>query len=176
MIDLACNWFSPRVLYGNLLLRQMGQGFFPSQELQHFLLLSISAFIILVGTQCVLSMILCLPQFSLESLTHFFLDWSQINLLKDARNSKDLVKQIPRQLMLRCLESNPAFMVNPKFLALPRMRQISKIHLATLEKKRQTKKPQRVLGCKNSSTWLAELSLLLSSLWDFWTLEGGALD
>lgn len=102
------------------LLRQMDQVFFPLPELQHLLLFSISAVITLFGTQHVLSMNQWLLQFSLESLFFFFcLDWSQISLLKDVRTSKALVKEIPSQLMLTCLEPDPAFMVNPKFLAHP---------------------------------------------------------
>lgn len=47
LIDIVCTWFPPHMLYGSLLLRQMGQGFLPSPQLQHLFLLSISAFITL---------------------------------------------------------------------------------------------------------------------------------
>lgn len=72
--------------------------------------------------------------------------------------------------MLTCLAPDRAFVVNPTFQAHP-WNGTNKQNTAI------SKEPQhmRDLGCKNSPTRPAELSLL-SCPWDLWTLEGGTLD
>jgi len=111
-IDLACNWLPPHRLYGNLLLRQMGQVFFPSQELQHLLLLSISAFILLVGTQCVLSMIL----FSLESLAHYFWTEARLTCSRMSEIVKPLWNKYPAKLCSHALSLILPLWWTPNFL------------------------------------------------------------
>lgn len=72
--------------------------------------------------------------------------------------------------MLTCLVPDHAFVVNPTFLA-HHWNGTNKQN-TTISKKTQH---MRDLGCKNSPTWPAELSLL-SCFWDLWTLVRGTLD
>lgn len=87
-----------------------------------------------------------------------------MNLFKDVRTGKASVKQRPSQLMLTCLASDHAFVVNPTFLAHP-WNGTNKQN-TTISKKTQY---MRDPGCGNSPTCPVELSLL-SCRWDLWTL------
>lgn len=76
-----------------------------------------------------------------------------MNLFKDVRTGKASVKQRPSQLMLTCLASDHAFVVNPTFLAHPW---------------NGTNKQNTTISKKNPNTWeIRAAGTVLHALWSF---------
>lgn len=160
MIDLICNWLLPCMLDRKLLLRWMGQGFLPKSSSNCYCFPFLLSLFLLVPSvpwawfsgYCSLAWSLSLLLFFLIYFFKYF-DWSQMNLFKDVRTGKASVKRRPSQLMLTCLASDHAFVVNPTFLAHPW---------------NGTNKQNTTISKKNPNTWeIRAARTVLHALWSF---------